>query len=145
MRPKAYNALFRRVRAKGHKYGAKGGYYCMSCFLPRPKPSKKDRACASKICDGTVAYFGSKLEQRYWVKLKLMEKSGAIVYLKHQVRYPIIINDKRIGTYIADFTFYDKHDKKVRVLDAKGQEIEATRFRRKCAEACNDIEVEIVR
>ena len=64
---------------------------------------------------------------------------------KHQVRYPIVINGKRVGTYIADFTFYDKHDKKVRVLDAKGQEIEATRFRRKCAEACNDIEVEIVR
>ena len=142
MRPKAYSAILGRARVKRHKYGAKGGYYCMSCFQPRPKPDKKDRSCS---CGGTVAYYGSKLEQRYWVKLKLMEKAGAIVHLKHQVRYPIIINGRRVGTYIADFTFYDKHDKKVRVLDAKGQEIEATRFRRKCAEACNDIEVEIVR
>ena len=133
MNVKEYRAL-----SKPHKHRARAGYYCLDCFLPYVK--RKDRTC---FCGGIIAYFGSKLEQRYWVKFKLMEKSGAITDLQRQIRYPIVINGKRIGAYVADFTFYD--NKKLRVLDAKGQEIEAQKFRRKCAEACNDIEVEIVR
>ena len=131
-----------RVLSKPHKHRAKAGYYCLDCFLPYQKPVDKKLKCA---CGGIIAYFGSKLEQRYWVKFKLMEKSGAITGLHRQIRYPIVINGKTVGHYVADFIFYDKHEKRVRVLDAKGQEIEAQKFRRKCAEACNDIEVEIVR
>lgn len=142
---------YRKLATKRHKYGAKGGYYCLDCFASHAKnwTGKSKRLCT---CRGHIAYFGSKLEQRYWVKLKLLEKGGAITHLKHQVRYPIVISakdnhnhDKIVGHYVADFTFYDKHEKRIRVLDAKGQEVPLTAFRRKCAEASNDIVVEIVR
>ena len=74
MNPKEYRAL-----SKPHKHRAKAGYYCLDCFLPYQKPVDKKLKCA---CGGIIAYFGSKLEQRYWVKFKLMEKSGAITDLK---------------------------------------------------------------
>lgn len=74
-----------------------------------------------------------------------MEKGGAISNVEHQVRFALIINSKKVGHYIADFQFFDKHEQRFRIQDAKGKETDAGLVRRKCAEASYGMEVEIVR
>lgn len=127
-----------------HKLNARGGYFCLSCLIEHYKINKK-RPSKKCHCTGDVAWFASRLEHRHYAKLKLMEKGGAISNVEHQVRFALIINSKKVGHYIADFQFFDKHEQRFRIQDAKGKETDAGLVRRKCAEASYGMEVEIVR
>jgi hypothetical protein len=60
--------------------------------------------------------FDSKFEAHRYTELKLMEKAGLIRDLKLQVRFPIIINEEKVCTYVADFTYVEK----MPPLDYKG-------------------------
>ena len=50
--------------------------------------------------------FDSKKEARRYQELKLLEKAGGITGLTVHPRFPIIVNDQRICTYIADFKYW---------------------------------------
>jgi hypothetical protein len=52
--------------------------------------------------------FDSKFEAHRYTELKLMEKAGMIRDLKLQVRFPIIINEEKVCTYIADFVYQEE-------------------------------------
>ena len=55
------------------------------------------------VVDGVK--FHSKAEARRWDELRMLERAGEITDLKRQVAFPLYVNDKLVGKYIADFTF----------------------------------------
>ena len=70
--------------------------------------------------------FDSQKEKSYYIKYKLMEKSGEIYDLRRQVPFELLqtfrLGDKtyRKTKYIADFTFYYKSGK-FHVIDVKSK------------------------
>jgi hypothetical protein len=62
--------------------------------------------------------FDSRREAEHWLKLRALERAGAISDLKRQVRFPLTVNGKLVTTYVADFTFTEKGAQVVE--DAKG-------------------------
>lgn len=84
----------------------------------------------SKYKNKKVIYDGIKFdsikEKAHYIKYKLMEQSGEIHNLKRQVEFELIetfkLNDRtyRKTKYIADFTYYDKHNK-LHVIDVKSK------------------------
>lgn len=75
------------------------------------------------IIDGIK--FDSQKEGNYYLKLKMLKKTGKIKDLKLQFPFVLIetfkLNDKtyRKMKYIADFVYYDDKDK-LHVVDTKG-------------------------
>ena len=49
--------------------------------------------------------FASKKEAGRYQELRLLEKAGDIRELELQKRYPLVVNEVKIATYIADFTY----------------------------------------
>ncbi len=62
--------------------------------------------------------FDSKMEYQRFLQLDLMQRAGVISDLKRQIRYPLVIGDTLVCTYIADFV-YDENGRTV-VEDSKG-------------------------
>ena len=73
--------------------------------------------------DGIV--FDSKKEMSYWIKFKLMEKSGEIKNLERQIEYELLpkfeLNGKtyRKTVYKCDFRYFSNEDNKIHVIDVK--------------------------
>ena len=71
-------------------------------------------------------WFDSEKEKSFYIKFKLMEKSGEIYELKLQQKFlliePFTLNNKkyRETAYISDFTYIDK-DSKLHVIDVKSE------------------------
>lgn len=90
--------------------------------------------------------FDSKKEMSYWIKFKLMEKSGKISDLKRQVKFILQpsyeFNGKTIRqiSYIADFTYIQ--DKQMHIIDAKGVKTEVYKLKKKMFEYKYGIEIE---
>lgn len=61
--------------------------------------------------DGYI--FASKREANRYSELKLLEMAGEISNLELQPEFPVVINDKNICTYIADFKYTTKVKKVV--------------------------------
>jgi hypothetical protein len=62
--------------------------------------------------------FDSKLEYQRFLELQLMERAGLISDLRRQIKYPLVLGDTLVCTYIADFV-YLKNGTEV-VEDSKG-------------------------
>jgi len=74
---------------------------------------------AKKVVDDGHT-FASKSEHKRYCELKLDQKSGKIKELELQPKFPCVVNDKKICTYIADFRYWD-NDLNYRVVeDVKG-------------------------
>jgi hypothetical protein len=70
-------------------------------------------------------HFDSQAEARRYGELKLMEKAGEIIQLEVHPKYLLVegfvhddIRETAIN-YIADFSYYDRRDKKLVVEDVK--------------------------
>ncbi len=76
-----------------------------SLDVEQPKtPAKKSKYKNRKVVvDGIT--FDSKRESTRWLYLIHLEKIGQIEALRRQVRFPIVVNDTKICTWIADFTY----------------------------------------
>lgn len=55
------------------------------------------------VSDGIT--FDSKVEERRYQQLKLMERSGEIQCLKVHVPFRLLVNNIRVADYEADFTY----------------------------------------
>lgn len=62
----------------------------------------------NKICTLNGVKFHSLGERRRYQELLLLEKAGKIFNLKLQIKYPLIVNDVKVGAYIADFVYYEE-------------------------------------
>lgn len=90
--------------------------------------------------------FDSKGEAARWHELKLLERAGQISTLARQEKFHVVINGKKICTYIADFTYFDG-TKRI-VEDFKSPITAANplfRLKKKLVEAVNPgLEIQVV-
>ena len=105
---------------KAHKYGA--------------KPQRIDGL-----------YFASQAEARRYAHLVLSERAGIISDLDRQVRFPLVINGVKIGTYVADATYTNVATGYRVVEDVKGAITPVYRIKRALMKALHNIEIYEVR
>ncbi len=63
--------------------------------------------------------FDSKAEARRWDELKLLERNGDISHLVVYPKYPILVNNYEICTYIADFQYVELATQAIITEDVK--------------------------
>lgn len=101
-------------------------------------------------CEVRGEKFDSKAEARRWQELQLLEKAGKIDALQRQVRFGLAAHcetniPKKIGTYVADFDYWDlEHDCRV-TEDVKGMITALAKWKMKHFAAQFGREVQIVR
>ena len=138
--------MTRRFKTRYQAYNlAKHVWQCKHCKCwHRIKPKKY---CS--ICKHTeFYYFASEVEANYFAELSLLENAGLIMDLKTQVDLPLIVNDIKICSYIADFTFIDTqglniHDVKANI-DDKYLSPEF-KIKRKLVKALYGVDVELIK
>lgn len=92
--------------------------------------------------------FDSIREKNYYIKLKLLEKSGKIKELGLQKEFELQpsfkLNNKtsRKITYRADFTYKTTEDDKLHVIDVKGFKTDVYKLKKKLFEYKYRIEIE---
>lgn len=62
--------------------------------------------------------FASMKERNRYRELKLLERAGAIRNLELQPRFPLIVNGKKVCTYVGDFSFFENNARVIE--DTKG-------------------------
>lgn len=99
----------------------------------------------NKKCEYQGKKFDSIKEMRYFIYLKQLEEKGEIWNLRLQVKFPVLINSRRICSYIADFVYEDENGK--HVVDVKSpitSKNPTFRLKKKLVEAQYRVEIEIV-
>ena len=94
--------------------------------------------------DGIV--FDSQAEAHRWVQLNLLLRAGHIRNLQRQVKYPLEVSTpegppQRIGSYYADFVYWDNTRRTTVVEDVKGYKTPLYRWKKKHVEAQYGIEI----
>lgn len=90
--------------------------------------------------------FASKAEARRYAHLRLLAKIGEIADLETQPSFPLVVNGKKVCTYIADFRYRLIATGEVVVEDVKGgpTATPAFRLKAKLLEALHGITVSVV-
>ncbi len=99
----------------------------------------------NKKCEYNGLKFDSQKEFRHYLYLKNLEEKGTIKDLKLQVKFPFMLENKKIFTYIADFTYIDKDG--AHIVDVKSPitaKNSTFRLKKKLIEAQYGIEIEVV-
>lgn len=86
--------------------------------------------------------FASKAEAKRYLELKAMETQGAIERLELQPKYPVVIDGKKICTYIADFRYFTPSE--CIVEDCKGYRTPVYLIKKKLIEALYRIKIQEV-
>lgn len=124
----------------------KAKWACLKCTATF---TEKTKECDE--CHNPVMYFASTGELRRYRSLQVQQRGGLIKNLEVQVPYRVVINDKKICTYNADFR-YTKLDSNLQELqvveDFKGTKNEkyldpAFKLKRKLIEAVFGISIAI--
>lgn len=92
--------------------------------------------------------FDSKWESERYAQLHLLSRAGEIENLETQVRFDLIVNDSKICTYVADFTYYEKNKEGEKVFiveDAKGLETAVFRLKKKLMLAIKGIDIRVTK
>lgn len=92
--------------------------------------------------DGFI--FDSRAEARRYSELILAERAGEISNLSLQPVFPIIVNEKKIGKYIADFQYIDRDGNRV-IEDVKGISTPVYKLKKKLVEAIHEINITEIR
>jgi hypothetical protein len=82
------------------------------------KPQNKFGARKVEI-DGI--WFDSKREAARFSELKILERTGQIRNLTLQPSFQIIVNEKKICSYVADFSYFDLRSLETIVEDVKSK------------------------
>ena len=92
--------------------------------------------------DGYI--FDSGAEGRRYEELKLLMRAEKISAIEVHPKYQLVVNEKNIGKYTADFQYYDFEKRAFIIEDVKGgnaTRTEAYRLRKKLVEAIYNIEI----
>lgn len=96
------------------------------------------------VVDGIT--FDSQAEANYYASLKLREKAGEVGGVELQRPFPLMVASGIVlGSYRADFAFWDHTEDRFRVIDVKGFDTPLSKWKRKHVKAQYGFEVEIVR
>jgi hypothetical protein len=89
--------------------------------------------------------FASKLEARRWNELLLLQRNGAIMDLKRQVPFDLVVNGHHVCRYIADFTYRLTSDDLMEMVteDVKGVMTPEFRLKAKLMEAIHGIVIQV--
>lgn len=79
--------------------------------------------------------FASKREARRYGELKLLVRAHQITKLELQPRFPLIVNGKKVCTYVADFEYIEDGERVVE--DVKGMRTRDYIIKRKLLMALN--------
>lgn len=101
-------------------------------------PGRSKYGAKRTTVDGIT--FASKREATAYVKLKALEKAGAISELTLQPKYTLEANGRQVCTYVGDFQWFDKDG--WHVGDAKGYRTPVYRLKKKLMLACYGIAIE---
>lgn len=85
--------------------------------------------------------FHSKAEANRYLELKLLEKTGEIANLLLQPKYPLVVNRKRVGTYIGDFYYHDCKSGAEVLEDVKGVRTAVYQLKKKLVKALYGIDI----
>lgn len=85
------------------------------------------------LVDGIT--FDSKKEAKRYQDLKLLARAQKISDLVLQPEFPIVIGDKPICKYIADFKYFDREKRCTVTEDAKGMRTPVYRLKKRLVEA----------
>jgi len=55
------------------------------------------------VVDGIA--FASKAEARRYLEVMMLQRGGAISQLELQPRFPMVVNNVKVCTYVADFSY----------------------------------------
>lgn len=104
-------------------------------------PSRPKYGNEKTVINGIT--FDSKREAEHYQELWLRERAGEISELKCQVPFAIVIDNRHICDYIADFTYVENISgwQCKRVVDAKGVKTDVYRLKKKLMLACLGIEI----
>jgi hypothetical protein len=78
----------------------------LSSMFRKTVPGRNKYGATAVVVDGFR--FDSKREAARWGELKLLQRAGLIAELERQIRYPMLVNDQLICTYVADFRYRDR-------------------------------------
>lgn len=81
------------------------------------KKGRTNKYGAERVRSASGKKFDSKTELRRWEELLWLQKAGKIQDLQRQVKFDLIVNESKICSYIADFTY--KKDGDLVVEDSK--------------------------
>lgn len=84
-------------KTDGHR-AAKKHHYCLECRYNQPEKYTECPNCGSR----NRVYFPSDTEMRRGAMLLTLQAAGEITDLEFHPRYDIVVNGKKICTYIAD-------------------------------------------
>jgi hypothetical protein len=88
--------------------------------IPVPPPKAKSAKYRNKpFRDAAGVYWHSRKEYRHWLVLRAAEAAGLVRNLRRQVRYRLTVNGVEVGSYVADFVFFDPETDRVVVQDTK--------------------------
>lgn len=87
---------------------AKKYHLCKSCRHLQHVNWKKE-PCPSCKRVGTRQYFMSKKEMERGASLLLLHERGLIRALRFQPRYDLVVNNREIGTYVADAEYINQN------------------------------------
>ena len=85
-------------------------------------------------------WFDSKAEALRAVVLWQMQKDGDISGLEFQIKYPLVVNDVKIGSWSADFRYVDKAGQTI-VEDVKGYRTQQYALRKKLMKAIHGVTI----
>ena len=75
--------------------------------------------------------FDSKKEAARYSDLKLLETAHHIMHLETQPRFPLMINCKRVATYIGDFKYWSPSENERIIEDVKSEATKTPLYRLK--------------
>jgi hypothetical protein len=104
--------------------------------VSNPKPSKYRNR--KTVVDGVT--FDSAAEAKRYGELRLLERAGQITGLELQPSFPLIVNNLKVCTYRADFTYQDAAKNRV-VEDCKGFLTPTYRLKKKLMLAVHGVEI----
>jgi hypothetical protein len=84
--------------------------------------------------------FASTKEGKRYAELKLLAKAGEINSLTLQPEFDFKVNGKKIFTYVADFSYFDRKDREI-IEDVKGVRTPVYLLKKKLIESYHDIEI----
>ena len=81
------------------------------------------------VVDGIT--FDSKKEAARYSDLRLLETAHHIMHLETQPRFPLMINGKRVATYIGDFKYWSPSENEWIIEDVKSEATKTPLYRLK--------------
>ena len=89
--------------------------------------------------DGYI--FDSAAEAQRYGELKLLVQAEAISKLEIHPKFEIVVNQRRICNYFADFQYYDFERREFTVEDVKGVRTAVYHLKKKLVEAIYNIKI----